>query len=172
MNWEAIGAISETVGAITVVVSVVYLAVQIRQGTQSIQSSTHQSNTGLFSSMFSELADPEISAAYAVGLAGDPNIKPRQYTQFFLICRGLFIAFENQYFQYRQGMLDADTYLGYERSICQQLLAFRGFRIWWKQSRDVFSTQYAEYVDQLIERTPECEPNHMLDEWKRLATEH
>jgi len=103
-------------------------------------------------------------------LTGDPNIKPRQFTQFFLICRALFVSFENQYFQYRQGMLDADTYLGYERSICQQLLAFRGFRIWWKQSRDVFSPQYTEYVDQLIERTPEYEPNHMHDEWRRFAS--
>lgn len=171
MNWEAIGAASEMIGAVAVVVSLIYLAVQIRQGTQSIQSSTHQSNTALFSSMFSQLADPEVAAAYAVGLTGSPDIKPRQYTQFFLICRGLFVSFENQFFQFQQGMLDADVYRGYERSICQQLLAFRGFRIWWKQSRNVFSPQFIEYVDQLIEDTPEHETNHLLDEWKRIGAE-
>ena len=30
MNWEAIGVIAEVVGAVAVVVSLVYLAVQIR----------------------------------------------------------------------------------------------------------------------------------------------
>ena len=171
MNWEAIGALSEMIGAIAVVVSLIYLAVQIQQSTQSIQSSTHQSNTALFSSMFSQLADPEVAAAYSIGLTGSPDIKPKQYTQFFLICRGLFVSFENQYFQFGQGMIDADVYHGYERSICQQLLAFRGFRIWWKQSRDVFSPQFVDYVDQLIERTPEYEASHMLEEWKRLGSE-
>ena len=171
MNWDAIGAFGEIIGALAVVISLIYLAIQIRQGTRSIQSSTHQSNTALFSSMFLQLADPEISVAYAVGLTGSPEIKPRQYTQFFLLCRCLFASFENQYFQYRQGTLDEDTYLGYERSICQQLLAFRGFRIWWQQCRESFSTQFTDYIDQLIARTPEYEPDHMLREWRRLAGE-
>ena len=33
MNWEAIGAIGEVVGALVVVISVVYLATQVRQNT-------------------------------------------------------------------------------------------------------------------------------------------
>ena len=31
MNWDAIGAVGEIVGALAVVISVIYLAVQIRQ---------------------------------------------------------------------------------------------------------------------------------------------
>ena len=31
INWEAIGAVGEVVGALAVVVSIVYLAIQIRQ---------------------------------------------------------------------------------------------------------------------------------------------
>ena len=31
------------------------------------------------------------------------------------------------------------TYAGYERAISEQLLVFPGFRIWWQQSRSVFS---------------------------------
>ena len=69
-------------------------------------------------------------------------------------------------------MLDAEVYRGYERSTCQQLLAFRGFRIWWQQSRDVFSPQFVEYIDGLIERTPEFESGYMIEEWRRLAAEY
>jgi hypothetical protein len=36
MNWEAIGAVGEIVGAIAVVVTVGYLAFQIRQNTRSV----------------------------------------------------------------------------------------------------------------------------------------
>jgi hypothetical protein len=40
MNWDAIGAIAETLSAIAVVATLIYLALQIRQNTQVIGSST------------------------------------------------------------------------------------------------------------------------------------
>ena len=38
MNWEAIGAVGETVGALAVLVTLVYLAMQIRQNTKAVQA--------------------------------------------------------------------------------------------------------------------------------------
>ena len=43
MNWEAISAISDIVGAIAVVVSLIYIAVQIRQNTRMMRSGAKQS---------------------------------------------------------------------------------------------------------------------------------
>ena len=34
MNWEAVGAIAETIGVIAILVSLVYVAIQIRQNTR------------------------------------------------------------------------------------------------------------------------------------------
>jgi uncharacterized protein with PQ loop repeat len=42
MNWEAVGAIGEIIGAIAVVVTLIYLAVQVHQNTKSVQASTYQ----------------------------------------------------------------------------------------------------------------------------------
>ena len=42
MNWEAIGAIGEIVGAIAVVATLGYLATQIRQNTRSVRASAYQ----------------------------------------------------------------------------------------------------------------------------------
>ncbi len=36
MNWEAAGALGEIVGAFAVVISLVYLAIQVRQNTTAI----------------------------------------------------------------------------------------------------------------------------------------
>ena len=67
MNWDAISALSEFIGAIAVVVTLIYLAVQVRQNTQSIKTSTLQANTALWNSMFSAIADPDITSAYLNG---------------------------------------------------------------------------------------------------------
>ena len=48
MNWDAIGAIGELIGSITVVITVVYLAVQIKLSSKAaISVSTNQSRTAV-----------------------------------------------------------------------------------------------------------------------------
>jgi hypothetical protein len=42
MNWEAIGAIGEIVGAIAVFVTLLYLGIQLRLNTRALKSSTFQ----------------------------------------------------------------------------------------------------------------------------------
>jgi hypothetical protein len=39
MNWDAIAALAEVLGALAVLASLVYLATQIRQNTQMVKSS-------------------------------------------------------------------------------------------------------------------------------------
>tara|TARA_B110000858_G_scaffold89247_1_gene103084 strand:- start:5179 stop:5370 length:192 start_codon:yes stop_codon:yes gene_type:complete len=48
MNWDAISAIGEIIGATAVVVSLVYLAVQIRQNTRQISSSIKAAQLSAF----------------------------------------------------------------------------------------------------------------------------
>ncbi len=42
MNWEAVGAVGEALGAIAVVVTLIYLASQLRQNTKALRSSTYE----------------------------------------------------------------------------------------------------------------------------------
>ena len=47
MNWDAIGAIAELLGAIGVIASLVYLATQIRQNTATVRASGSVAHSGL-----------------------------------------------------------------------------------------------------------------------------
>ena len=51
MNWEAIGAIGEILGAAAVFVTLVYLAMQIRQNTASMTTSVYESAMGGFNEL-------------------------------------------------------------------------------------------------------------------------
>ncbi len=42
MNWEAISAVSEAVGAVTIVITLIYLAIQVRQNTASVKADAYQ----------------------------------------------------------------------------------------------------------------------------------
>jgi hypothetical protein len=38
VNWDAIGAVAEVIGALAVLITLIYLALQIRQNTRAINS--------------------------------------------------------------------------------------------------------------------------------------
>jgi heme/copper-type cytochrome/quinol oxidase subunit 1 len=62
MQWEAVSAIGEIIAAIAVVVSLVYLAVQIRQNTKIVAANTFQSICGASSDITMRIAaSPELS---------------------------------------------------------------------------------------------------------------
>ena len=71
MNWEAIGAIGEIVGAIAVVVTVGYLAVQIRQNTRSIRAAAvHQATVGASDFARSIAESEELARIFSAGFRG------------------------------------------------------------------------------------------------------
>jgi len=169
MTLSELANIGELLGGIAVVASLVYLAVQIRQNTRTVRGSTLHQNTDLWISVFLRLVEPSIARAYVAGMTASPDISPLHYTQFFFICRAMFIGYENQYYQVRQGVLDPETYQAYQRSISAQFLAFRGFRIWWQQSRSVFSPSFVKHIDEMIASVPEEDPGVFLREWKEIS---
>ena len=80
MNWEAIGAIGELVGAVTVIVTLFYIAHQIKQNNRALTrsnefaqaNSIHQINSS-FSNLYSLLAsDGELADIYTRALSGEP----------------------------------------------------------------------------------------------------
>lgn len=165
MGLSQLADLGELLGGVAVVASLVYLAVQIRQNTRTVKASTLHHNTDLWSSLFLRLAEPDLARAYVAGMAGQAEIRPLHYTQFFFVCRSMFLAFENQYYQMRHGVLDSQAYAAYERSISTQFLAFKGFRAWWEINRSVFSSEFAEHVDAMIANVPEADPASLLREW-------
>ena len=169
MPLDQIVNIIEIAAAALVVVSLFFVGIQIHQNTRAIRGSTLQMNTDFWGTLFLRLAEHEMASVYAEGMMGQPDIKPAHYTQFFFICRSMFLGFENQYYQFRQGILDREIYFGYERSIQTQLLVFPGFRICWQQNRHIFSPEFVAHVDSMIERSPEADSRSFLSEWITLA---
>ena len=55
MNWEAIGAIGETVGAIAVVATIIYLARQVRDNSRQVKINTTQSYASLVQDGFAPI---------------------------------------------------------------------------------------------------------------------
>ena len=53
MNWEALGAIAELLGAVSVLLTLIYLAIQVRENSKIQTIATYNSVIGGFSELYS-----------------------------------------------------------------------------------------------------------------------
>jgi len=75
VNWDAIGAIGEIAGAAGVIVTLIYLSVQLRQSTKASRITAIQSsmeNSAQFSEML--LADDEVARLFWLGLSNPEKL--------------------------------------------------------------------------------------------------
>ncbi len=89
MNWEAIGAVGEILSAMGVVVTLGYLAVQIRQSNAIASWETHRSAVAGFSDAFQNIAnDADNARVYRCGLFDLQSLAPDDRLRFSNIVAG------------------------------------------------------------------------------------
>ena len=153
MNWEAIATIAEMVGAIGVIASLVYLAVQIRDNTRSSRIQQQQESTRQFVDFMDILLlNPELAALHDKGRDNPRELDPVELVRFRrLLLRG-FWYFSAQYHQYTLGALGEDEW-SESAKIIRNYLAHVGVQEWWLNAdgRDYVSPSFADYVDREME---------------------
>ncbi len=146
MNWEALGAIAELVGAIGVIVSLLYLAVQIRQNTVCSRAATYQavvSDAQRINALVVEHED--IARLRRVGLSEPGVLTPDELMRFHRLLGTYFRFQDNLYLQRRNGTLDEDQWSGY-LGVLRQLLANQGAQEYWTSHRESYSQTFREFV--------------------------
>ena len=103
MNWEAISAIGQIVGAIAVVVSLIYLAREIRTNARSARvASLHDVNRWL-----GELVEhPHLAELYYRGIRDFRSLKSADLVRFSALMDQMFYIFRELYYQQLDGHLD------------------------------------------------------------------
>ncbi len=152
MNWGAIGAIAEAVGAAGVIASLVYLGTQIRSNTRAAKATAYQqtltggrdinlagiANSGLFETMVRRW-----------GLTDQEEIdKTRERLYFEAITHN----WESQVYQREQGMLEDRLWEVHCAQIRSIIVRNRNFSDWWSKSADrtTFTPRLQGLIDELV----------------------
>ena len=148
MNWDAIGAIGEIIGALAVVASLIYLSIQIRnQNKESKVASVHEINEA-YRAITAEMMKPEIAAVWAKAQNGFGNLDETEKLQvisFALVC---FRFFEEAYYQFKANRLDDHIWEGMSAQITL-LMGSESFVEIWSMRKHMFSPDFRNIVDAL-----------------------
>jgi len=140
---------------IAVLAGIVFLGLEIQQNTRMIESQTKNSITQNINDIGLAGVENEYTAGViAKGLRD--NIEPGVYQEnitWILFAQGNFRNWENEWYQYRNGIFDEEEYEGRRRNMYRNL-EFPGFRTYWEDYRQTFSDSFIEQIDLIISETP------------------
>ena len=145
---EDLGNIGDFLGGITVIVTLLYLAYQVRQNTKSTHSASYQAIVSNMSTFSRELAYvSERSEIFSMGMMQPEDLTLSERTRFYLLMTSYFRNFENIYFQYSSNAIPDDVWDGWAYRIASSMKT-PGCLLWWQQDQRVFSSRFRKYINE------------------------
>jgi hypothetical protein len=149
MNWEAIGSASELIGAAATVVTLAYLAIQIRHSTRAARATSYQAAMASIAEWTRTTgSDPSLAVLFHRGIRDTRALSEQERIQFGYLLLSLVRNFENLYFQFRNGTLDEENWDPWASRI-ERTFASPGSRLWWKEQAPAFSMAFRKFVDEV-----------------------
>ena len=113
MNWEALGALAETIGAAGVIVSLIYLTFQVRRNTRAIRAQTYDSFVSQFRNWNEPMrTDRGMAERFHELMENVESLSPEEQQHAIHVLFDFARLAENLHYQYREGMLSEAVWRG------------------------------------------------------------
>ena len=173
INWEAIGAIGEIIGAIAVVATLGYLAVQVRHSkeatqanTQSLRSAARIESGRYWTEEVIRMAlSPDMASIVSKGMADAKSLPDDERERLAAWYTQHMIAKDYLYHQYMDGFLPEDAWRAQEK-VTRGVLQYDSFRRVWDAGFIPVSDEFKEYVEAL--RQEKMTPDWSFDAKARV----
>ena len=146
MNWEAINAIAQLVSSIGVIISLLYLAVQVHRSTRISKLAAQDAATTALREVTRPFAEnPEVGRLWSKGLEDLETLTPEEKARFFHVAFQFLKAMEMIHFHYIYGLMEEQVWRGW-RNLYEHYLASPGLIYYWKLRHDLFSERFRQSV--------------------------
>ncbi|MGR8946691.1 MAG: hypothetical protein ACU84Q_01500 [Gammaproteobacteria bacterium] len=160
MNWEAIGAISEVVGAIGVIVSILYLATQIRHGARAAEDAAFRDAFVAVSDTLANMGEGENAEIILKGLRNFSDLNSREKYTFDSIMTGFFTLVESTIISNEVDLMSDETMENWSFVLRTRYLGYPGMQEWWGGAKKIYIQHAQDWMDRQIERS-----DAKLDYW-------
>ena len=158
MNWEAIAAISQMIGAFAVVVSLIYLAFQIRQNTKQLEqnertaiaASVSASATSYRENRQHIYTSSEVAGIHMKGLADPLVLSDVERHRFRLLMSNFMDANWDMYAQTVITGFSPETWETQGRRAVKRILGSTGGRWFWQNFCEEYPEGFRTEIDLIL----------------------
>jgi hypothetical protein len=161
MSLSDIATIAGVVSSIAVLISLIYLALQVRQS--RLHTAAQISQARVHSGMQQQelyIVDPAVAELFMRGIQGDPDMSPVDGFRLHFLFTNTFMMSEDDFRQYKAGLISAERHDGFVKRLSRGLQS-PGYRAAWAVQRDGFEPDFQAYMDSLVQRAREMGPTDM-----------
>jgi len=144
LNWEAIGALAEALGALAVVVTLIYLSTQLRQNTKSIQSANY--GTWNQAAAGANALAATTANIFEDALSKSRELEPGEKWAFYMHMLQIFNGFETVFLMHLHETIDITLYESKMRA-ARKLLASPGVAEFWAEWQIGYDERFVQYLE-------------------------
>jgi hypothetical protein len=165
MSLTDLASIGSLISSVAVLISLIYLALQVRQAEKNQQASIRQGRATRAVDIILAAGDPALAEALPKGTAGASEITQAEFGQFAAIYGAFLASAEDTWLQHKEGLLSEAVFASFAAS-WRQTLAQPGVRALWTLRRIGFEAGFAKFMDKLMSEAPKTAPTDFLTAWK------
>ncbi|MFT4562833.1 MAG: hypothetical protein ACI9BW_002580 [Gammaproteobacteria bacterium] len=147
MNWDALGAIGELVGAAAVVLTLGYLAFQIRQSSALARAAAQREINNSFQSALAHMRDH--LKLYQRGSVDFDSLSHEEQIRFEFTLAPILNHLDQVIRMYQQGLETKDNLDAYG-TYCLAMLQAPGTRSWWERIKPYFVKETRDYLEKRL----------------------
>jgi|SRR5581483_1165644 len=166
MSLSDLASLGSFVNGLAVLISLIYLALQVRQTRRNQQIAIRHSRASRIVELQLALADPGVAGAWVHGSGSPQEITQIEVSQFMNLCRALFFHFEDSFYQREEGLLNDNAF---ETVVAGARLSARspGWRAAWRIARPNFGGRFLDFMDRVVAGAAVEPPVDLsLETWK------
>ena len=158
MNWEAVGAVAEMIGGIAVLVTLIYLALQLRQNSDLLEQNTRIARQAILRSQTDRYianchfmaGDSGIMGIYLRAMEEPTSVTREEWWRFGTYMYGMFKDYEEMFFFASEGKESAHRWADAQKDIVFYLSPAGGRKWWHSHGNKLLSPAFKDFVDDLI----------------------
>ena len=163
MTWETAGVFAELVAAIAVIVSLWYLAIQLKQNAELARAEL-EVQLGI---TWAELHDnmiqnPSLARAYDIAAKDWDALSEEDVRAFLWFVAKSFHILEGMYRQHERGLLADEVWTPY-KSYIAGVLQIEAVSGWWRSDGALCSNEFRDYVEKLLQSSSDAH-------WRQVST--
>lgn len=147
-DWASI---AEIVGAAAVVVSLIYVGIQVQDSTRAVRSAAVNDASVAVQAWYADIGNNrQASDVFLRSITSAEPLSVEDEYQFLLLTHAAFLAWQNSYLLAAEGSLDASTLNGLTSAI-RGVVNLPGFQRYWVQRRAYLEPRFAQYMDDVMD---------------------
>jgi hypothetical protein len=147
---ETINAVAQSVAALGVIASLVFVGVQVSQNTRAVRAQTFHAITDSFNAVNLVIGgEAQVATTVRKGLAGLDTLTPDELMQFNFMALSAVRVHETLYYQSKIGVAERELWEAETKSL-QVLLAWPGIQHWWRVFPPNFTPEFRAMVEQML----------------------